>query len=66
MCWCYAALDASLVATAAGSGAGPQTYALNNGVGSTREPREMTIPTGSSLVMVYDFFIVRILIDERA
>ena len=35
------------VTRGAGSGAGPHTYLLNRGTGSSREPREMMMPIGS-------------------
>jgi hypothetical protein len=50
----YAALDAS----STGSGAGPQIYAENVGIGSSREPREMMMPIGSvEMGWIYGFFI---------
>ena len=56
----YAALDVSLAA----SGAGPQIYAENVGVGSSREPREMMIPIGSPAIGWMDgFFIDDVCID---
>jgi hypothetical protein len=38
-----------------GSGAGPHTYTLKAGGGSSREPREITIPTGSSTAARFRF-----------
>lgn len=35
------------VTRGAGSGAGPHTYLLNRGTGSSRDPREMMMPIGS-------------------
>jgi len=45
---CVAAYAARVSGSFSGSGAGPQMYAMKRGAGSAREPREITIPTGSS------------------
>jgi hypothetical protein len=51
----YAARDdeSCAVKSVDGSGFGPHTYDENRGVGSARDPREITIPTGSSVSTMY-------------
>src|SRR5689334_10222371 len=45
---CVPAHATRVSGSVSGSGAGPHTYAVKRGAGSEREPREITIPTGSS------------------
>ena len=50
----YAAFDALSV----GSGAGPHTYVEKIGVGSSRDPLDMMMPSGSSDRFVSEFFVI--------